>query len=261
MTDTRTRKKRNTARSEALTLSSVEGVPLYTFPAEVVNVFRRTLTGLAFREKLPQRLTITSTLKKEGVTYTTMALATTLASDMDVNVCGVELNWWSPGMYEQLTQWVNGKTGMKRRRRESLPDEVVAESSGLAGMLNDGAELDDVLVRTNLPNLAFLPAGDMPNEQRPMLARGTTLRECIDRLSRRFDYLLLDTPAIMATSDAIALASLGDACTLVVRQGATPSKEVRQALDEVQHLPMLGVIMNRMRIQTPKWVRALIPQE
>lgn len=261
MTDTRTRKKRNSARPEGLTLRSLEGVPLYTFPAEVVNVFRRTLTGLAFRQKLPERLAITSALKKEGVTYTTLALATTLANDMDVRVCAVELNWWSPGMYAQLSQWVRSKASQRQQSEEDQPPALLPESPGLAALLNTDAALDDVLVRTDLPNLAFLPAGEMDAAQCPALARSAMLRECITQLSQQFDYLLLDTPAIMATSDAIALASLGDACCLVVRQGVTSVQDVRMALDEVQHLPMLGVVMNRVRVHTPHWVRALIPQE
>jgi Mrp family chromosome partitioning ATPase len=112
-----------------------------------------------------------------------------------------------------------------------------------------------------LPNLALLPAGDLSPAQRPAMARSDTLRTCIARLSRRFDHILLDIPAILATSDAIALASLGAACCVVVRQGITPVSNVRRALDDIKHLSILGVLLNQNRTVLPRWVNALIPQE
>jgi len=47
----------------------------------------------------------------------------------------------------------------------------------------------------------------------------------------------------------------------VVRHGVTSTSSVQLALDTVKHLPMLGVILNQVSIKTPRWIRALIPQE
>lgn len=252
----------------ALTLRAPDGAPLYTFPAGVVGVVRRAITGLSFRGGLPRRLALIATLQREGVTYTTLALATTIASDMDVSVCAVELNWWSPGMHNQLSQLALAHTRMlQQQRKRKQPVDAVEpvaappSSLGLAGVLDQQVSLDSALLRTNRPNLALLPAGAMDPDRRPVMARSGALRECIEQLSLRFDHIVFDVPAIMATSDAIALASLSEACCVVVRQGVTPVNSVRLALDEVQHLPMLGVILNRVQIQTPAWVRALVPQE
>jgi Mrp family chromosome partitioning ATPase len=122
-------------------------------------------------------------------------------------------------------------------------------------------DLDKALVQTALPNLALLPAGDLSPAQRPAMARSERLKDCIEQLSRRFDHILLDVPAILATSDAIALASLGTACCLIIRQGVTPVSSVRRALDDIKHLPMLGVMLNQNRPMLPRWVQALVPQE
>jgi len=80
-------------------------------------------------------------------------------------------------------------------------------------------------------------------------------------LSAQFDYLVLDIPAIKLTSDAIPLAAHGSAACLVVRQGVTPIADAQRALDDVQQLNMLGVVMNRVRVQTPRVILGLIPQE
>ena len=72
---------------------------------------------------------------------------------------------------------------------------------------------------------------------------------------------MLDIPAVSATNDAVPLASLGDACCLVVHQGVTPIEKVRSTLDEIDHLTVLGVIMNKTHNYTPSFLLNLIPQD
>jgi Mrp family chromosome partitioning ATPase len=85
------------------------------------------------------------------------------------------------------------------------------------------------------------------------------LVQIIEDLSKEFDHLILDIPAIRATNDAVPLASLGDACCLVIRQGVTTAEDVRLTLDEIDHLPILGVILNRVRLKTPRVILKFIP--
>src|SRR5215211_3129776 len=82
----------------ALTLRTADGAPLYTFPGPVITSMRHLETTLMYKGALPTRIAMVAALRQEGVTYTTMALATTLAYDLAVRVCVVELNWWSPGV-------------------------------------------------------------------------------------------------------------------------------------------------------------------
>jgi Mrp family chromosome partitioning ATPase len=260
----------------ALTLRTADGAPLYTFPGPVINSMRHLETTLMYKGALPARIAMVAALRQEGVTYTTLALATTLAYDLAVRVCVVELNWWSPSVKTEPPP--EGETsGVKPRRlfRAKKPknDNAIApaesaetaiqtiDTTGLAAVLMGNATLDEALVQTSLPNLMLLPAGSLPLAQRPAMARHDTLKACITQLSRRFDHILLDVPAILGTSDAIALASLSTACCVVIRQGVTPVNQVRRALDDVKHLSMLGDVLNQARMSLPNWVGAFVPQE
>lgn len=258
----------------ALTLRTADGAPLYTFPGAVINSMRHLETTLMYKGALPARIAMVAALRQEGVTYTTMALATTLAYDLDVRVCVVELNWWSPGIKTQPSTEAEPPKSFwrKLRRAKSQPNGSstreseataiqVSGTTGLAAVLMGNATLDEVLIPTALPNLMVLPAGNLLPAQRPAMARHDMLKACIKQLSRRFDHILLDVPAILGTSDAIALASLGTACCIVIRQGVTPVSQVRRALDDVKHLSMLGVVLNQARMSLPNWVCAFIPQE
>ncbi|MCB8983681.1 MAG: CpsD/CapB family tyrosine-protein kinase [Ardenticatenaceae bacterium] len=217
-----------------------ETAPWLTFPGEVVRSYRHMLARLTRTEALPSRLALVSTLREEGVTYSALALGTVLAADTAVSVCVVELNWHWPG-------------------QQTLLADVT--SPGLAGVLAEEASLDEALVQTHLPNLALLPAGEMEVGKRPYTARSSQLKLYLDELGKRYDHLLLDTPAILATSDAIPLASLSNGSCLVIKQGVTSIENTKRALDDIAHLHILGVILNQVIVKTPKLFLKYIPQE
>lgn len=233
-------KKELVAETMPLALPPAYGNTPVKFSGRVVHSFRHMITRLVRNEPLPQRISFVSALREEGVTYTALAMATTIASDLDKTVCVVELNWWWPGIVEHI------------------PDII---SPGLAAVFQRKKTLDDVIVPTGLPNLFLLPAGDLPKEHRPLAARSEYLNEILKELAPRYDHILLDVPAILATSDAIPLASLGDKCCVVIRQGVTSVENVRLALDDIEHMPMLGALMNKVQIHTPSLLLRFIPQE
>jgi Mrp family chromosome partitioning ATPase len=253
-----------------LPLAAADGSPLVLFPPAVVQPLRRMTSLLIAHDRLPSRIGVIAALRQEGVTFTTLALAATLAHDLSASVCAVELNWWWPGMAAALN--VSPTSGQAPASTgEAPPAESGALAavpasdgtppSGAAAVLDGRLSLDEALLRTALPNLALLPAGVVPVDQRPRLARSTAVRDLIDRLAERFDRLLLDVPAVRATSDATVLAGLAQGCLMVIGQGATPRSQAREALDDVSHLSMLGVILNRNRVATPRFLLKFIPQE
>ena len=217
-----------------------ESAPWLTFPGAVVGSYRRMLARLLRDKPLPPRLALVAALREEGVTYSALALGTVLTTDTAVSVCVVELNWYWPGQQALLTE---------------------VSSPGLAAVLAGEAALAEALVQTDRPNLALLPAGEMGVEKRPFATRSAPLKQTLDQLSRQFDHLLLDVPAILATSDAIPLASLGDAACLVIKQGVTTIENSKRALDDIAHLNLLGVILNQFTVKTPQLLLRYIPQE
>ena len=223
--------------SPPLILSKKNGVPVYNFPIEVVDNLRYTITRIERNSSLPSRLAIVSALREEGVTYLSLALAATMAHDMSVRACVLDLNWWWPS-----TTILAGK-----------------DNPGLAGVFTGEAALEEIIAPTGWPNMDLIPAGQLPIERRPVIARSQLLVQIIEELSKKYDHLILDVPAIRATTDAVPLASLGDACCLIIRQGVTTVEDVRLTLDEIDHLPILGVILNRVRLKTPRVILKFIP--
>ena len=228
-----------------LVLTDTEEHPLVTLPSDVVIDLRQMITRIGREENLPKRLAVVAALRGEGVSFIARGLAITMAHDLAANVCLVEFNWWA-----------SDHSFLKDN-----PNIENANSGGLAAVLEGEAELDDVLLETGYENLWILPSGEMAKQDRPVMARSRKLKELITELSSRFDHLVLDSPAVRFTSDAVPLASLGTACCVVIRQGVTPVNDVRQALDEIDHLPMVGVVLNNAKTATPSFITKLIPQK
>jgi Mrp family chromosome partitioning ATPase len=211
-------------------LSAADSTPLATFPVEIMDALRYFVARVTRQQPFPRRLALLAALRQEGVTYLSRGLALTLAHDLQARVCAVELNWWWPS---------------------DLPP---GPQPGLAAVLDGHVGLNDALWHTADVSLAILPAGVVPREARSRYARQALLQDTLETLHRQFDLLVLDVPALGATSDAISLAGLGTASCLVVSQEATPAESARQALDDVDHMPMLGVLLNRVDHRTPEWV-------
>lgn len=231
------RNKREQPTSEPLVVPNRDGTAALTLPGEVVDSIRYIYTRVGQKDRIPPCLSVIAALRGEGVTTISQALAATMAHDLRARVCLIDLNWWWPS-------------------NSPLTDP---ENPGLAAVFAGDAHLADVIVRTGWRNLYCLPAGTMPRDDRPVVAHSRYLKGMLDELNQQFDYLILDIPAILATSDAVSLASLGSACCLVIRQGVTRVEDVRLALDEASQLTMLGVVLNQFTLKTPKQILRFMP--
>jgi Mrp family chromosome partitioning ATPase len=235
-----------------------------TFDADVIQSIRYMSTELTLNSDLPPRVALIAALRGEGVTHTAVALGLTLANDTGASVCVIELNWWSPGMITLLDPKLSALNAGKKGRKKNEPltsSTSLADYPGLSKALSGEISLDEAIIHTDLPNFDLIPAGELPITKRPSTARGASLRQTLDELSARYDHLLLDIPAVRATSDSIALASLANACIVVAHQGATSTASVQKALDDVKSLTMLGVVLNKVSISMPNWLLSLVPQE
>jgi Mrp family chromosome partitioning ATPase len=232
-------RKKKSEELPPLVLSAGDGTEWMSFPFTVVDSLRHMVAKVTRQETFPARLSLVASLRQEGVTYISRALGATMANDMELNICVIELNWWWPAQQP----------------------EAVASGPGLAAVLAGEATMEEALVSTGLPNLHLLPAGNAPSHRRAALARSTGLGTVINDLTRRFDHLLLDIPAALATNDAIPLASFGTACCLVLKQGVTPVGKARTALQDLDHIPNLGVVMNQVEIATPSFILRMVPQQ
>jgi Mrp family chromosome partitioning ATPase len=230
------RRRKKESQFDPLVLPGGDGDPIQIFDGVVVDRLRQMVTRMNRKAEMPKRLALVAALRNEGVTFNSRALGVVMAHDLGAKVCVIELNWWWPS-----------------------PSPFIApDNEGLAAVITNRAALEDVVAPTGWSNFSYLPAGVLERDDRPVMARSQIIKEILNELETRFDYLILDIPALRATSDAVPLASLASAGVLVVHQGVTVVEDVRLALDDIDHMEMKGVILNRIKIATPRTISRLL---
>jgi Mrp family chromosome partitioning ATPase len=218
-------------------------------PVEVTRALRYALARLQTSEKgdVPPRISVTSALSGEGVTFIASSLAALLANDLRRKVCLVDLNWWST-------------SDAKRHDPRSGDDRLEPSPPGVAQVIDGRLALDEVLIPTQGWRLSLLPAGPASPAERPVLAKSEALAKLVDELAQRFDHVVLDVPPVLSTGESLTLASLAESFILVVRQGVTADVQVQSALEELRHLVPLGVVLNRASSRVPQRLVHLLAQ-
>ncbi len=136
-------------------------------------------------------------------------------------------------------------------RRPSLERYFGVDSaSGLSNWLSnptDDVELPTIEVE---PNLFLIPAGPTPANPGEMLG-SPSFQVLIDTLRSQTDVILIDTPPILNTADAMAAASAADGIVAVVDARHTSQGDLQQLRIDADRVGarLLGAVLNKERQQ------------
>ncbi|MGF6810916.1 tyrosine-protein kinase Etk/Wzc [Paraburkholderia sp. Clong3] len=107
-----------------------------------------------------------------------------------------------------------------------------AGGPGLTELLK-GAAFDDVVVRDVMNGVDLIPrGGETPNAADLLTTR--RLSEILDVASRRYDAVVVDTPPVLAVTDATLIGRQAGTTLLVVRHGRHPVDELYEALNRLR---------------------------
>ncbi len=116
---------------------------------------------------------------------------------------------------------------------------------GVSQMMVDDAALNDPpLHDSRVDNLQVLCTGELPPNPADLLG-GVRMGDIIAALKQRADYVLFDSPPVLAATDAALLGIKLDAALLAVRAGDTRrdhTAQARQALERV-HVRIVGAVL------------------
>ena len=105
-----------------------------------------------------------------------------------------------------------------------------------------------------IPNLAAIPTGPLPPNPADLLS-SHRLVEAIAELRKKYKFVVIDSPPIMAATDAVILSVQTDGVLLVVRSGQTPKEAFTRARELLVSVkaPMLGVVLNAVDSSAPDY--------
>lgn len=219
--------------------SRVELVSLNQPKSLISEAFRalRTSLLLSQADHAPQVILVTSALPREGKTTSAANLAITLAQLGDRTIL-VDSDLRKPGVRRALNL-PNGHT------------QEVGLSSYLAGVIT----LRDIIVsHPNVPNLDAIATGPIPPNPADLLS-SHRMAEAIEDLRQQYKFIVIDSPPIMAATDAVIVSALSDGVLLVVWSNETPKQafsRTRELLSAVKGR-LLGVVLNAVDSGAPDY--------
>lgn len=227
----------NEQTAAVVTKSRVELVSYAQPKSQISEAFRalRTSLLLSQAEHPPQVILVTSALPREGKTTAAVNLAVTLAQLGDRTLL-IDSDLRKPGVRRALNLAVGKETGL---------------TSYLAGVCS----LDEVTIpHPAISNLAALTTGPVPPSPADLLS-SHRMREGISELRHRHKFIVIDSPPIMAATDAVIISALADGVLLVVRSGSTPKEAFTRARDLLNAVKcrLLGVVLNGVDSSAPDY--------
>jgi succinoglycan biosynthesis transport protein ExoP len=215
----------------------IELVAQHLPKSQMSEAFRalRTSILLSQADHPPQVILVTSALPREGKTTAAANLAVTLAQLGDSTVL-VDADLRKPGIGRLLNLGSGKYAGL---------------SSYLAGV----SSLDLVSVpHPAIPNLVAIPTGPLPPNPADLLS-SHKLADAIAELRTKFKFIVIDSPPVMAATDAVILSVLADGVLLVVRSGETPKEAFTRTRDLLLSVKcrILGVVLNAVDSSAPDY--------
>ena len=118
---------------------------------------------------------------------------------------------------------------------------------GLSDYLSGQKEQEAVIQATKMENLAFIPRGQVPPNPSELLMHNR-FKSLMESLSDQYDIVLVDTPPILAVTDAAIVGQLAGSSLIVTRFGVNSVKEVDITLTRFaqNNVEIKGAILNCM---------------
>lgn len=164
--------------------------------------FRAVRSSLQFLYKKQQAgskvLMLTSSVGGEGKTFCSMNIATVFAlSEKKTVIIGLDL-----------------------RKPKIFQDFGYENNVGVVNHLIGQKTLEEITLKTEIPYLDLITAGPVPPNPSELIM-SEAMKQMIEDLKDKYDYVILDTPPVGLVSDALELTEYCDATIYVVRQNVT----------------------------------------
>jgi capsular exopolysaccharide synthesis family protein len=199
-------------------------------PSEFAEAFRAIRTNVLFSsaDAGPKSLVVTSTSPGEGKTVVSANIAMSLA------------------LAGQRTLLIDAD--MRRPKSHELFG--VSMEPGLSNVMVGDAKASEAVKKTEMPGLWLLAAGKHPPNPAELLG-SRRFKDFIGSLGSYFDWVIIDSPPVMAVTDASVVAHFAHGVVFVVGSEMTTRAAARAALDQLDQAKAkyVGGILNRVDVR------------
>jgi capsular exopolysaccharide synthesis family protein len=206
-----------------------------TVPPHFGEAFRALRTALvnASSDRDTKVICTTSSQPQEGKTTVTVNMALALAIG-GARVLVIDADMRRPSLHKALK---------------------LTNEKGLAELLSDTTRMREVVRRTTHPNLVAITAGDPPPNPSELLG-GERMKTFIRQLSQSpFDWVIIDTPPVLAVTDAVILAPLVSGVTFIIGAEMTRWRMAERALETLAggQPKSIAAVLNRVDLERNRY--------
>ncbi|PYR42891.1 MAG: hypothetical protein DMF93_04585 [Acidobacteria bacterium] len=204
-------------------------------PHDFGESFRSLRTSLLskYQGDATKIITVTSAQPLEGKTTTAANIAMALAYG-GARVLLIDADMRRPGLHRPLR---------------------LTNDRGLSQVLTGQARVRDVIQRTVDPNLLAITAGRSPLNPSELLS-SERMKTLLTNLAHGpFNWIIIDTPPVLAVTDAVILAPMVTGVTFVVGAEMTRRRLAERAIETVMqaHPRFAAVVLNKVNFAKNKY--------
>ena len=128
-------------------------------------------------------------------------------------------------------------------------DQFKKFDNPLIGMDNEsgliGSDISEFIYSTGIENMDFMPRGENPRNPASLLANGR-FDHLMTELNLHYDYIIIDSPPVLAASDAMILAQHADKVLMVTRYEDSIEGQLVYAVNQMYkaNIQVDGIILN-----------------
>jgi tyrosine-protein kinase Etk/Wzc len=120
---------------------------------------------------------------------------------------------------------------------------------GITNYLVGRATIDDIIRTSPIRNLDIITSGTIPPNPSELIG-SVRMKEFLAEMQKRYDLILIDTPPVIAVTDAQIVSTLVDGMILVVSSGVTQTELAKRSKDLVMKVggKVVGLVLNNFDI-------------
>jgi polysaccharide biosynthesis transport protein len=195
-----------------------------------LTVFEESIDGLRTNLMLSEELmgmkvlAVTSAAEDEG--------KTSVAAQLAVNMA-----------------WVSGKRTLLIDGDMRSPDIYnvfdISNEPGLAEILTKDCSVEDAIVRNEKNYTDVLPAGKLHTNPHRILGNGA-MKSFMEEVRSKYDHIIIDTPPILAASEALVLARVADRSLMCAMKDSSRIDQVKKAHERLTLAggQPIGIVLN-----------------
>lgn len=131
----------------------------------------------------------------------------------------------------------------------------LSKQTGLSSLLSGKSTLQESIVEwPKMPKLHIMTSGPTPPLPSELLG-SKQMVDLIETLRPNYDFIILDTPPVLAVTDSLLISRIADAVILIVRYGTVQRHVAQRSIDLLERsgAHLLGVAINAVDFKSPEY--------